>query len=252
MIKFNAKEHFYTLDGEPLIGTTTALSVIAKPLTWWSSGMAVGKMGWTNPKYTSPEGRIEAVERVLPQIKGMTTPEYLKLLDEAYKAHSVKLKDSAQAGTDLHEILEVFVRTGEVKDEKIRPFVDWAKENVKRWLWSEAICYSKDLWVAGTSDVGAELKTGDYVVIDFKSSKEKYFSHDIQAGGYALQIEENGWYDADGKKLGELDKPIKGVAIVPFGAKKVEPIFNWEMDELKTAFKNAVALYKIMLRNNAI
>lgn len=134
---FNAKEHIHTYLGKPLMGTSTVVGVIAKPLTWWASGLACEKLGWINGKkridgkYTTIplDKRIIAVEPTLAKIKEMGAEEYISLLDEAYKAHSVKLDKSADAGTDLHAELERYVKnTMENRmatyDEKIQPFID--------------------------------------------------------------------------------------------------------------------------------
>ena len=246
------KKHYHEFDGKPLLGASTITKVFPKVLTYWASGLACEKFGWSNPKKVFGEERIKRAKKKQDEIKNMSVEDYLKLGDEAYKAHAQVLKDSAESGTDLHTILETFVKTGEVKDDNILPFVTWYKENVKRNLWSEAHCFSKELWSGGISDLGVELNTGDYVIIDFKSAKDVYYSQFVQCAIYGIMIEENGLYDADGKKIGELDKPIKGVAIVPFGAKVVEPKFNWDMEELKQSAKLATNLYKILNKNNAI
>lgn len=108
--KFNEKIHAHTLDDKPLIGTSTIVGVVAKPLTWWSSGMAVAKLGWTNPKTTDAETVKSALQMGYDLVKGLSLEEYGKLLGEAYKAHSVKLKDTAEAGTDMHSLLENYVK----------------------------------------------------------------------------------------------------------------------------------------------
>lgn len=247
-----SKKHYHELDGAPLLGASTITKVFPKVLTYWAAGLACEKFGWTNPKNVSMQDRYAIAEKEHAKIARMSTESFLKLGDEAYKAHAAKLDSSAKAGTDLHAILEHFVKTGEIKDEKIIPFVTWAKENVKRWLWSEEHCFSKELWTGGISDVGAELKTGDYIIIDFKSAKDVYYSQFVQCAIYAIMAEENGLYDADGIQTRKLEQPIKGVCVVPFGAKVVEPKFNWDMEELKQAAKLATNLYKILNKNNAI
>jgi hypothetical protein len=246
------RKHYHELDGEPLLGASTICKVFPKVLTYWASGLACKEMGWNNPKDMPLERRIKLAGDSLEEIKTFTPEQYLNKLDVAYKAHAQRLTDSASAGTDLHSTLEHFVKTGEIKDDKILPFVNWAKENVKKWLWSESHCYSKELWAGGISDVGAELNTGDYIIIDFKSAKDVYYSQFVQTVIYAIMIEENGILDKDGNLVKKLDKEIKGVCIVPFGAKVVEPKFNWDMEELKTTAKLATNMYKILLRNNAI
>jgi len=246
------KKHYHELNGKPLIGTSTVTKVFPKVLTYWASGLACEKFGWSNPKNVFGQERINRADSKLKEIQKMSVEEFLKLGDEAYKAHAQRLTDSAEAGTDLHAILEHFVKTGEIKDDKILPFTNWAKKNVKRWLWGEAHCFSEKLWTGGISDVGAELITGEYVIIDFKSAKEVYYSQFVQCALYAVQIEENGLFDKDGNLIKKLDKEIDGVCIVPFGAKVVEPKFNWDMEELRTTVNLAVNLYKILLKNNAI
>ena len=180
------KKHYHELDGEPLLGASTITKVFPKVLTYWASALACEKFGWSNPKNVSKEERLKKVNQFMIDTEHYQAEDWLKLGDEAYKAHAVKLKDSAESGTDLHAILETFVKTGEVKDDKILPFVKWYKENVKRNLWSEAHCFSKELWSGGISDLGVELNTGDYVIIDFKSAKDVYYSQFVQCAIYAI------------------------------------------------------------------
>lgn len=252
------KKHYHELDGEPLLGASTVTKVFPKVLTYWASGLACEKFGWSHPKDNSKEQRIAKAEKFFDDNFPITdTNKWLALGDEAYKAHAVRLKDSAQAGTDLHAELERYVKnTMENRmatyDEKITPFIEWAKENVKKFIWSEEHCFSKELWTGGISDVGAELNTGDYIIIDFKSAKDVYYSQFVQCAIYAIMAEENGLFDASGIQTRKLDQPIKGVCVVPFGAKVVEPKFNWDMEELKQAAKLATNLYKILNKNNAI
>ena len=202
--QFNKEKHIHLLDGKPLCGTSTVLSVVAKPLTWWASGLAVAKLGWTNPKKTDKATQEEALKMGYELVKGLDIDGYKKLLDEAYRAHSVKLTDSAEAGTDMHETLENFVKGRlEGKDMhlegNLKCFEEWVDKNVDKFLWSEANTYSEKLWVGGITDCGALLKNGEKCIIDFKSSKEAYTSQFLQIAGYDLQIGENGLLTNDGK-----------------------------------------------------
>src|SRR3990167_9275112 len=106
--QFNNEEHLHLLDGKSLTGTSSIGNVLAKPLTWWASGLAVSKLGWIKKADTrkatkeevalNAEARIISAETWKDKIGEMTYEEYLNILDEAYKAHSVKLKDSAKSG----------------------------------------------------------------------------------------------------------------------------------------------------------
>lgn len=265
MYQFDSKEHLHTLNGKPLTGTSTVMSVVAKPLTWWASGKAVGHLGWTNGKYmdhgkwktVALEERVAIATPTLERLKEMSGEEYVALLDEAYKAHSVSLKDSAESGTDLHAELERFVKfcmetgiptpdTEDAKmfDQKIQPFVGWAFKNVKRFLWSEMHTYSEQHWVGGITDAGAELKDGNIAVIDFKSSKDAYPTHFWQIAGYDIQITENGGYNAKGEKVFTLEKPITQHIVVPFGSKDGLPVVSREVVSGKKAFLAALTLYR--------
>lgn len=267
MYTFNEKDHIHLLNGEPLIGTSTVTGIIAKPLTWWASGLAVEKFGWINSKkkvdgkYTTidQKTRENAVSTQLKRIKGMSEAEFLTLCDEAYKAHSVKLDTSADAGTDMHAELEAFVKEcmkegigtlSATKLEKynplILPFTKWAYEKVECFLWSELYCYSEKLWVGGISDCGVLLKNGKIGIIDFKSSKESYQSQFIQIAGYDLEITENGGFDKDGNRVFELPKPIEFYAVIPFGAKEFTVDIRYNLEELKAGFTSALTLHKLI------
>ena len=63
--RFEKEQHIHLLDERPLIGTTTALSVLNKPLTWWASGLAVEALGWYNTKQKKDENEIGYKARLL-------------------------------------------------------------------------------------------------------------------------------------------------------------------------------------------
>ena len=239
------------LDQKPLIGTSTALNVISKPLSWWASGMAVSKFGWLDPKKNSPDAVKSALISGFERVCGLSTEEYGKLVTEAYRAHADNLKQTAKAGVDLHSELEHFVKA-KMKlvperadyEERIQKFILWSDENVNRWLWSEGYCYSEILWVGGISDAGAEMKNGKLAIFDFKSSKDAYFTQFVQDAGYAVQIEENGVLDKQGNVLWKTGKPFEELYIVPFGAEDIIPRPHYDVQGRKRSFMNAVELYK--------
>lgn len=250
--EFNNKEHLHLLDDQPLTGTSSIGNVLAKPLTWWASGLACEKFGWLNPKKHTPESVKTALQEGWERVKGLSLEAYEKLLGEAYKAHSVKLKDSAEAGTDLHAELEDYVKAMmKLKpirkyNEKIQPFIDWADENVKEFLCSEAHCFDEELWVGGITDCVAELNDGKLAVIDFKSSKEAYTNQFIQAAGYAIQADRNGLFSEDGNHSKKLEKPIELLIVVPFGATKIIPNIKNNIEDYKTGFRHCVGLYRLL------
>lgn len=250
------KQHLHTLDEKPLIGTSSVSNVLAKPLTWWASGLAVAKFGWINKKdengkYRTKEERLAVASNRFSEIKELDSEEYLDLVDSAYSAHAEKLDSSASAGTDLHAEIERYIKWvmggskgDSIFDTRIEPFIIWANKNVKRFLWSEIHCFSKELWVGGISDFGYEDMEGKYVVGDIKSSKEAYLSQFWQCAGYAIQLEENGGFDRDGNKILTLDKPIEYFMIFPFGMKEPEAQINLDNQGGRDAFKAELFLYK--------
>jgi hypothetical protein len=261
-----AGEHLHTLDGRPLIGTSRVGSVLAKPLTWWASGLAVQAFGCPDPKVltkikkgkaTRDEIAIHesAATSFLKNLQRMSVDDYLELWDAAYRAHQTSLKDKAEAGTDLHAEVERFVKDYIIKEEspelsgfkyetQIQPFIDWTNANVKRFLWSEGHCYSEQHWLGGISDIGYENNAGEFGIIDIKSSKEAYLSQFWQCAGYDLQISENGILDAEGNLLYTLEKPIKHYCIFAFGATPPRPFFFENPADAQEGFLAELIIYR--------
>ena len=246
--------HLHTLDEKPLIGTSTVIKVLSKPLVWWASGMAVAKFGWLDPKKNTPESVQNALQEGFSRVTSLSLPDYAKLLGEAYKAHSVRLKEAAGTGVDRHELLEVYVKhcikehEGKpYKDlnEPIQSFIDWAQANIAKFLYSELHCYSEKLWVGGISDVGWIDNQGRVIAGDFKSSKEAYFDQYIQLAGYDLEISESGGLTANGDKIFELENPIQGYCVIPFGGNILTPEMEYDVEKWRQGFKSTLELYKL-------
>src|SRR6185369_2325880 len=104
------KEHLHTLDGKPLIGTSTATKIIAKPLTWWASGMACEKFGWLSPNKFSDEECQNALDEGYARVTGLTKESYASLLNEAYRAHNTKKEKAAGDRTERHAAPEKYVK----------------------------------------------------------------------------------------------------------------------------------------------
>ena len=263
-------KHLHELGGKPLLGTSTVVGVLAKPLTWWASGLAVAELGWIRPLELRKKPLEDEIEKndyerkqsalaMLEKFSGMTPDEYMGLLDKAYKAHAEKLTTSADKGTDMHAKLEKYIKASIEYGRPmtaIAPFVpqveifaEWALKNVKRFIVSEGHCYSKRLWVGGITDCVAELNDGKLAIIDFKSSKEAYLSQAIQIAGYDIEMSENGLFDGDGNLIGgqlEIGREIDCYAVFPFGADEVEPAMFYDTMGLKAGFESCVQLYKLI------
>jgi len=179
-----------------------------------------------------------------------TIAEHVAILDKAYRAHSVRLADTVQAGKDLHSELERFTKDrmdyvqASLYDEKITPFIEWTDANVEQFLWSEGYCYSEKHWFGGISDAGVILRDGKIAIIDFKSAKAVYPTHYFQEAGYDICISENGILDANGNEVYKLTKPVDMYLVVPFGAKVVLPEANFDIQGCQDAFLASLTLYK--------
>lgn len=261
--RFDNAEHLHILDGKNLYGTTTVLGIIAKPLTWWASGMACATLGWINPKPSrgpipSRESVLAAAKIGFDSIKAMDLEQYTALLSKAYKAHSKELDRTAVAGVDLHAECETYIlyclknnggKPVELvhMDARVQSFAVWAMSHVKQFLWAEMNHYSEKLWVGGQSDLGYIDLEGKLVLGDIKSAKEAYFSHFCQMGAYDIQIMENGGFDPMGNQTFQVPN------LVGFHRYEVfamgQPNWNGPAVEVNTglykrAFEAALELFK--------
>lgn len=266
---FDKAEHVHTYDGKPLKGASTLVGILAKPLTYWASGLACEKFGWTNSKkqvdgkYTTIPlaQRVEIVRPVLERIKSMNEEQFLALGDEAYKAHATSLKDSAGKGTDMHEELEVYVKECLLADGRpfykqghraVEIFSKWSVENVDKFLYSEAHGYSLRLWIGGISDCGALMKDGKVALIDFKSSKDAYVSQFLQAAVYDTLFIENGIHQDIGTlfQMTSSWTPADVYIIFPFGAENPEPKLRYEVEQLRKGAEALAFVYDIVNNTN--
>jgi hypothetical protein len=271
--QFDEENHIHSLDGKPLIGTSTVVGVLAKPLTWWAAGLAVTELGWVKslkpndkPKPTKEQiaqnakQRLDRATEELLYVKQMSGEEYLALLDKAYRAHADSLTKSADKGTDMHAELEEYVKdciahggaplvqilSGSLA---VRIFAEWAMGNVKRFLVSEGHCYSEKLWTGGISDCVFEDKQGRIGIMDFKSSKDAYLSQFFQIAGYDIAISENGVFDINGNLKLKVEKEINYYAVFPFGMANPAPQFHFDTAGAKKGFEAALVLHKLITQN---
>lgn len=272
--RFLQDEHIHQInidgDWKNLYGTSSMASVLNKPLTWWAAGLAVEKLGWLykgnkQVGFATVADRLKKASEFKGKISGMSDEEYLTLLDDAYKAHSVKLTDSAEAGTDMHAVMEEYIKYCIEKNEgkpyadykssyvnvsdsnkdKLQIFVDWSVGKVNKFIAGDKThCYSEKLWLGGIVDCVYEDVDGKLAILDFKSSKEVYLSQFWQAVGYAMQLEENGGFTPEGVKVLTLDKPIDYVCVLPFGMKNPKVQYNYDIEGGKEAVKAMITLYK--------
>jgi len=228
------KKHCHILGGEALYGTSTVVGILNKPLAFWAAGMALEGFGWKNPKKHTPQEVADFAKEGWMKMRELDFPEYADILQKYYRAHDTKKKDSAEAGTDMHSVLEEYVKIclekngepiipmGVTGEMPVMKFANWAIHNVDHFLFSEGHTYSETYWLGGITDAGAKMKSGKTAILDFKSSKEAYYSQFVQIAGYCIQITERGILDKDGNQIlppFNADEMI----VVPFGSEKLQP-----------------------------
>jgi hypothetical protein len=230
------RQHLHTLDGKPLLGTSTVVKIIGKGdgLIKWAANCAA-----------------EYCEQNLSRLQDVA--EWQMVIEEARTAHVRKRDGAAEKGTERHGLLEDFVRdtmNGVLSDRDyrpIQPFIDWANLNVEKFLFTEANCYSEKMWVGGIADIGMLLKDGRRVVGDHKSGPRAYFDQFLQCAIYDMLLSESGGLTPDGEKLFDW-KPADGYVVFPFRSRPFTPEFRWDVDNFHKGVEAAVHLYK--LQNN--
>jgi len=247
-------QHAHVFNDAPLYGTSTVIKEVMPPfLAKWGAQCAADfiKANGTNTKGWT----INGVEQTHDAYH--VSPKHI---EDSVLAWSKVRSDAASKGTDMHALLEKYVKhcieahggaprpaTSTEKDsEALSRFSEWATKHVKRFLASELHVYSSETWTGGIIDCVAEMQSGKMAIIDFKSSKEAFANHIIQTAGYALQLEENGGFNADGGSIFKLEKPIEYLIVVPFGAKTMDPQFVENVDGWKAGFKHCVEVYKLL------
>lgn len=258
----DAGQHMHTLDGKPLIGTSTAVQVLGKEgLTWWAAELAAVACLESGEHIPTIRAEYEAVSALSGKNKKNARDRLQRkypIFKKARYAHKEKKEAAATPGTDMHAQLERYVKEciyghngfpiaseadWDIGPEVLR-FHEWACGNVEEFLWSEGHCYSEALWTGGICDCGALLKEGRAAVIDFKSSKEAFFGPFVQCGGYALQIEENGVLDRDGNRV-HAAVAIDALAVFPFGGSADAPTITRKVEGYMAAFEASVTIYKL-------
>lgn len=86
-----------------------------------------------------------------------------------------KRDDSAEFGTKIHKVLELYNSTGKIYDDKFSTVIDsFKKLNLtfdKKNTFFEKLVYDKKLKIAGTSDVIVHNSDKTFSIYDFKTNK---------------------------------------------------------------------------------
>jgi hypothetical protein len=220
--------HGYKIDGQKVLGVTTALQVIAKPaLIDWAAR-------------TTAEAAVDRWD----ELTELSPTQRLKELNEA-RWHVNR--EAIARGNDIHAIGEK-MRDGapvDVPDHLIGPadayarFLDtWGLE----FLGAEAPCCNPDIGYAGTLDGVAwtpKLNDGQPIMLDIKTGKGVFPETALQLAAYArCQL-----WQPDGKESEQPMPEVAGLYVAHVLADDVRmvPILD-DIDKLFLRFRWALAL----------
>lgn len=210
------RRYVVTTDGEQIDmpSVTTVLGALPKGgLEWWGFKLGIAAVS----DVTGIQYDLDVMYEDAKQTK--------------HAPHKA-LKAAGARGTDVHNVAEELLRTGKLKalpkgtkaDESyVDAMLRWHDdEGVGDWemLAIEETLYSLAHLYAGTVDFVAKRPDGVYVVGDFKTSKNVYESHLIQAAAYAFAANERG--------------------LIPDGAEVVQQVIRLGLDG-EYEVKNSVA-----------
>lgn len=189
-------EHLHQIqtDGEwkNLTGTTTVLGVIAKPaLIPWAANMTVGYI------------REHIGEYDLTDLA-----QFEQMLQDAKSAHRKKKEKAGDWGTELHAEVERYIKNSMIciagwkdttkYDDKIKQFIEWAKQNNTRFLASEKNVWSERMWTGGIVDFICEID-GKRWIGDIKTSNSGVHPENFwQCAAYDMMLQEQGEPRAEG------------------------------------------------------
>ncbi len=247
--RFDEKTHSYFLGEKRLTGVTSIIGVLAKPaLIGWSARVAVEYI-----ENFFAEGVLKAKDITVEAL--LENDTWKRVCADARTAHTKKKEAAGTHGTDSHILVEEYVKVclernsgkpglyvemvkfaGPKSWGPMMPFIDWSRENVDHFLFSERRMFNKEHWIAGTCDFAYVDKQGRRVVSDFKTSGSGiYYEMWIQTAAYQLLGEGMGDEKYDYRTIVRLDKK---------GEFEVQERHDYETD--KDAFLCALKLYRAM------
>lgn len=166
----------------------------------------------TGTQFTIPDERWYNIEEIwYPSVTyiqsvGLPTAEHLL---KWYGAHSYEeakrlMREAGDRGVAVHDAIDAAIN-GKTLKEKDYTIEQWGMiDSAKKWmeeykpiiLRNEYVVYSKKHWFAGTVDLKCII-AGKVYIIDFKTSKGVYLSHETQCCAYEIADFEMGGIKID-------------------------------------------------------
>ena len=177
------------------------------------------------------EDQILTAAATTPRPPTMTDDEWKKQVMLDADEHS---RVARERGTELHDQIRRWLRTGESPDPILEPVVKWLWDNLdlSRMI-SEKAWVDPWHWFAGTIDCLAPAADGNgWVVVDFKSQERGSLAFwedfPIQLAGYAAAL-----IDEDGTPgQGDVSfEPLRRVSMVFHRNEKAMVTKEWDAEE---------------------
>jgi hypothetical protein len=152
------------------------------------------------------------------------------------KNYHTELNKAGDIGTDFHNLAELHIK-GEhyelpddpVVQECFNKFISWweefSKEELEIIFTEKSYCCRKYKF-GGTADLLVKKK-GEYILIDFKTSKAVYDDHLIQASAYTYMIKEQDDIEIDKFILARFGKESGDFQIVDFSKSDLNKGFQY-------------------------
>ena len=174
----------YTYKGEQFPSVTTINGQLDK------SGALIP---WSLNCYESKI--LDIMDRMHYNARGqyeLATCAFNMLLKQAKKEYKEVSKDAIDIGTQVHDAIEQYIKTGQDLRGELKPevengfiaFLEWEADNVDKWLESEIKLVNYEDGYAGTYDGTFIHKKGYTVLVDFKTSKAIYDEYWLQNAAY--------------------------------------------------------------------
>lgn len=222
---FDEAKHLHTLDGKPLSGVTTVQQVVAKPaLIPWAAGMVT--------KYI--EENCEYLEDGSESCYCVTKEQ----LAEAKVAHTKKKESAGGFGTNVHDAIERWIKTGQLsnlteeEDKAFGQFIVWQGKNEVCFHSSEQSVFSEKMWIGGIRDLTLSYKGKKYLA-DIKTSNNVYPEYFAQIAAYDMCEEEISGETIDGYMI--IHIPQKG---------KLQVYVTENKEEYRQEFIDTLNLYR--------
>lgn len=187
-----------------------------------------------------------------PDVFSVTRDDMMALFDAAYQVPDAYTKQSAEFGTLLHDFLETYLTTGEIKEIKPHPYADVnicrdsMLKFVRDWnlgphttIKAECLIWSNVYKYAGCIDYVAH-KDGKLYIMDWKTTGSLHTKYLLQLAAYWVALEERAKEYGIPEKvehvyLVRFDKEAPFYETIDFGREQMQYYFE--------IFKSLINIY---------